>query len=380
MHRLLSFLSSLVAILAVIAVAVPAESQRPLLQASSQRPIDESRVVTLYGNVHPMARPEFDRGEVSPEMRLDRMVLVLKPSATQQAELDALVDAQQQLGSSLYHRWLSPQEFGAEFGPSASDVAKISSWLMSHGFSVEPLMAGRQQIIFSGTASQVADAFHTAIHRYVVDGVAHIGNSQEPQIPEALSPMVSGVLSLHDFRRSSSPKKVTEIANPLTTSGTAHYLYPADLAVIYDLTPLYTAGKNGTGASIAIVGRSNINLSDVSAFRSTSALVANQPTLIYTGSNPGFVSGDQDESTLDVEWAGALAPAAKVSLVVGASTATTDGVDLSAQYIVNQKTATVMSTELRKLRSVYGNDRIGVLQQPVGASGERGDQQLCFLG
>jgi pseudomonalisin len=70
--------------------------------------------------------------------------------------------------------------------------------------------------------------------------------------------------------------------------------------------------------------------------------------VILDGANPGLVSGDQDESTLDVEWSGAVAPGAAVRFVVAASTATTDGVDLSAQYIVNHKTANAMSTS-------YGN-------------------------
>ncbi len=121
-------------------------------------------------------------------------------------------------------------------------------------------------------------------------------------------------------------------------------MFPADFAVIYDLNSLYSEGTTGTGTSIAIAGRSNINLGDVVAFRSESGLKANNPAVILIGANPGLVSGDQDEATLDVEWSGAVAPASKVSLVVGDSTATTDGVDLSAQYIVNRATAPIVSS------------------------------------
>ena len=65
--------------------------------------------------------------------------------------------------------------------------------------------------------------------------------------------------------------------------------------------------------------------------------------MILAGADPGLVAGDQDESTLDVEWSGAVAPAAAVNLVVAASTATTDGVDLAAAYIVNHAAAPVVS-------------------------------------
>lgn len=352
-------------LLFVAAVIVLAMLSKGFAQSSALRnriagPIVDSDVVTLMGNVHPLARAESDRGTVDPETRLERMVLVLEPSAAQQSELDALTEAQQEPNSGLYRQWLSPQQYGARFGVSSSDLARITGWLASHGFTVEPLPAGRRLVLFSGTAQQVSDTFHTEIHRYAVNGVTHIANSQDPQIPKALAPVVAGVLSLHDFRRASASHPARQVAEPTTvrpenTQGGTHYLFPADYATIYNLNPLYAAGKTGSGASIAIVGRSNINLDDVRSFRSASGLIANQPTVVLDGANPGLVSGDQDESTLDVEWSGAVAPGAAVKFVVAASTSTSDGVDLSAQYIVNNKTATVMSTSYGNCEAYMGS-------------------------
>ena len=132
--------------------------------------------------------------------------------------------------------------------------------------------AGQRLVIFSGTAEQVADTFHTEIHRYAVNGAMHIANSQDPQIPSALAPVVAGVLSMHDFRKASASHPARQVANPENTQGGTHYLFPSDYATIYNLNPLYAAGKNGAGTSIAIVGRSNITLSDVTSFRSASGL------------------------------------------------------------------------------------------------------------
>ncbi len=305
--------------------------------------------MTLAGNVHSLARSEFDAGAVSAETQLDRMVLQLQPSAAQQAELDSLIEAQHDPDSPLYHQWLTPAEYGSRFGASAGDLARITAWLAGHGFKVEEISASGRLVTFSGNAGMVADTFHTEIHRYVVNGAEHIGNAQDPQIPAALAGVVGGVVSLHDFRRMSQIKARTELlpatgTRPQYSSGSTHYLFPADWATIYDLNSLYSAGTKGTGTSIAIVGRSNINLTDVATFRSDSGLTANAPTVILVSTNPGLVSGDQDESTLDVEWSGAVAPAATVKFVVGSSTQTTDGVDLSAQYVVNHATAPVVST------------------------------------
>jgi pseudomonalisin len=307
--------------------------------------IDENKVTTLLGNVHPMARAEFDRGAVSAETPLKHMVFQLQPSQTQQTALNDLVQAQHDPQSPLFHHWLTPAEYGSRFGASQQDLARITIWLTGHGFVVDEIPAGNRQVIFSGNAGQVEDTFHTQIHQYAVDGANHIANTQDPQIPSALAAVVGGIVSLHDFRHQSQIRSRTALsARPQNTAGSTHYLYPADWATIYDVNPLYQAGTTGAGSSIAIVGRSNINLADVMKFRSIAGLQANNPSVILVNTNPGLVAGDQDESTLDVEWAGAVAPAAALKFVVAASTSTTDGIDLSAQYIVNHATAQVMST------------------------------------
>jgi uncharacterized membrane protein len=337
-------------------------------------PIDESQMVTLQGNVHPMARGEFDRGSVSSEMRLEQLVLKLEPSASQQAELDALVEAQHDPTSPLYQQWLAPEEYGARFGVSAGDLQKIASWLQRHGFKIEEIPTGNLLVIFSGTAEQVEETFHPAMHIYEVNGVQHVANALDPQIPSALAGVVSGVVSLHDFRRQSqsTTRKALTAAVPEYSSGGTNYLFPADWATIYDLNSLYASGVTGTGTSIAIVGRSNIVLSDVALFRTTSGLPANQPTVVMVSTDPGLVSGDQDESTLDVEWSGATAPGATVKFVVGASTATSDGVDLSAQYAVNHNTAPVMSTSYGSCEQDMGTTELAFynsLWQQAAAEG-----------
>jgi subtilase family serine protease len=285
------------------------------------------------------------------------MLLLLEPSAAQQAELDALVAAQQNPASPLYRHWLTPAQYGARFGASAHDLSRVVAWLAAHGFTVEEIPPGNRLVVFSGTAGQISDTFHTQIHRYRIGGIAHIANAQDPQIPAALSGVVAGVVSLHNFRRTSEIKSRTALFaavarvvigpragfQPLYSAGSTHYLFPADFAAIYDLNPLYSAGTAGAGITIAIAGRSNINLSDAAAFRSISGLAPNPPSVILPGADPGLVAGDQDESTMDVEWSGAVAPNAAVSLVAAPSTATTDGIDLAAQYIVNHRTAPVVS-------------------------------------
>jgi subtilase family serine protease len=311
--------------------------------------------VALVGNVHPLARGEFDRGIASSGTRMERMVLTLKPTATQQAALDALVAEQQDPGSSLYHRWLTPEEYGARFGASDANLANVTSWLAAQGFTVEEIPEGRQSVIFSGDVAQVSSAFGTEMHRYNVDGVDHIANAQEPGIPSALAGVVGGIVSLNDFHSQPALREARTLAAlPEYSAGSTHYLFPADFATIYDLNSLYSAGTNGTGIKIAIAGRSNINLADMASFRSIAGLAANSPTVILDGVDPGLVSGDQMESTLDVEWSGAVAPRATINLVAAASTSSTDGIDLASQYAVNHAAAPILSVSYSNCEQAMG--------------------------
>ncbi|WP_058187819.1 S53 family peptidase [Terracidiphilus gabretensis] len=285
-----------------------------------------------------------DLGLLAGETRLDRMILLMKPTAGQQADLNTLLAAQQDPHSQQYHQWLTPAQFGARFGASAANLAKASAWLRANGFRVDEIPAGRGLIYFSGNAWQVEEAFHSPIHRFVSANGEHITNVVAPEIPASLSGFVAGVVSLNNLRRQSAIQMHKQLtARPQWNLDESHYVFPGDLAAIYDINPLYASGTTGAGVSIAIAGRSNILTSDVAAFRDAAALAANKPTVVLPDGNFFPSPGDQAEATLDVEWAGAIAPAAKVTLVSEESTATTDGVDLASAYIVNNAVAPVVS-------------------------------------
>ena len=247
--------------------------------------------MTLAGNVHPLARAASSSATVDLSTSMAHMILNLKGSAAQEAALDQLIAAQNNPKSPLYHRYLTPQSFAAQFGAAPSDIAKITAWLESHGMHVEQVPAGNRALIFSGTAAQVNDAFQTEIRRYKVAGASHYANATDPKIPAALAGAIGGVVKLHDFRHGSniSMSKVLRAADPTSphyTSGSAHYLTPADYSIIYDINPVYTAGINGTGQAIAVIARSDIYLSDVQTFRSTFGIESQQSAVYCDQQRP----------------------------------------------------------------------------------------------
>ena len=283
---------------------------------------------------------------------MDRMLLVLSRSPEQEAALQALLAAQQNPSSPQFRKWLTPEEFGERFGAADQDIATITAWLESQGFHVDRVSTGKSVIEFSGTAGQVQNAFHTGIHKYVVNGESHWANASDPQIPAALASVISGVATLHNFKKKTqlirSEQKFEAMyqvgAQPQFTSGTTHALSPGDYAIIYDLTPLFQAGINGFGRTIAVVGRTNIDVADVNQFRTVFGLASNPPQIVLNGADPGDLGGGEEaEAVLDTSWAGATAPQATVKLVVSKSTNASDGVDLSEEYIVNSNFADVMT-------------------------------------
>jgi hypothetical protein len=334
-------------------------AQQPAVQPRITQAIDESTLTVLRGNTPPLALARYDRGTARPSLPMQRMLLVLKRSPEQDAGLLRLLDEQQDKSSPNYHKWLTPEQFGKQFGPADGDIQTVTSWLASHGFQVARVSKGRTVIEFSGTAAMVQEAFHTAIHNYVVGGERHQANASDPQIPSALASVVAGVASLHNFH--SKPQiRVVEQSIParykpgsppeVNFGGTPprHALGPADFYTIYNALPLITAGKMGTGVKIAVLGRTDININDVfdffgiflSSFSPGPVLVSQY----NDGPDPGDLGGGEEaEAVLDTSWSLALAPNAAITLVVSASTDTTDGVELSELYIVDNDLADIMT-------------------------------------
>ena len=358
-----------------LAIPLPAWTQTTPTPSRIVESVNEGALVTLRGNTHPLAQPQYDQGAAPPDLPMARMLLVLKRSDAQEAALQALLDAQQDRNSPSYHQWLTPDQFGQQFGPSDQDMQAITLWLGLRGFQIGNISRGRAIIEFSGTAQQVQQAFHTEIHKYVVNGVEHWANASDPQIPAALAPVIESINSLHNFEkkpmyrlvRKPSAGSAASVAPALGSETTivdqalcgddCYFVSPYDFATIYNVLPLWNATPaiDGTGETIAIVNRSNINPQDITDFRSLFALPPNNPQVILNGPDPGLVPGDETEADLDVEWSGAVATGATIDLVIAQSTSATDGVDLAAAYAVDNNVAPILSESFGQCELFLGN-------------------------
>jgi hypothetical protein len=306
------------------------------------QPVEQGSWAPIAGSVHPLTGSAMDEGLADNAKKLGGLTINFRRTAAQEASLQALLQAQQTPGSSKYRRWLTPAQFGEQFGMSSSDLAKVSAWLQQEGFTIDSVAQSSNSISFSGNVAAVERAFRTQIHSYSLNGEQHFANAMNLSVPAAMAGTVISVRDLDDFR----PKPGVQFArrsasgtNAHFTSGQTgiHFMTPGDFAVIYDVDPLYSAGDTGKGLAIAIVGQTDIVASDITDFRAAAGLPINNPTVVTVpGSTPktvadGAVSHDLQESDLDLEWAGGVATGASIILVNSAD------VDGSLQYAIQNQ-------------------------------------------
>ncbi len=352
----------------VLTLSAAAQIQpKPLVTRS----IDKNRVIALHGSLHPLAEARYDRGAVSNSFSAGRMLLLLNRPPEREAALQQLLQNLHTRGSASYHKWLTPEQFGAQFGPADADIEAAAAWLVSQGLQVVRTSRSRQFIEFSGTAGNLSQAFHTEIHEYNVNGETHYANATELKIPEALAPLIRNVAPMNNFRAEPyvkvvGPAQMThakKVAAPQWTApnqyGTSNpyefTVTPEDFATQYNLAPLYQAGVNGAGQTIGIINESNIDLSLVDAYQKLFGVAGTPPQVVVDGDDPGDLIGVDVEAYLDVELAGAVAPKATVDLYIASAGYLIDPLALAAVRAVEDNQASVLSVSFGQCEAYLGN-------------------------
>jgi len=339
--------------------------------------IDSARLVALPGKSRALRAHAQDQGRVADSFPLPYITLTFVPSPQQRAALSKLLAKQQKPSSPYYHKWLTPEEYADRFGISPRDMQRVQQWLESQGFSVIQTARGRDWVAFSGTARQVTSTFHTEIHRYTRNGEVHFANATEPSVPTDLRELIAGYRGLDDFAPRSLPvgnlrvhslnsQAVAKANDTVVTTnpddGTttiSHFLAPDDVATIYNLSPLYKAGTDGTGQRLVVVGQSEASLADIQEFRQTFQLPANDPDLVLVpgSENPGHTS-EEFQGDMDLEWAGAVARNAKITYVYAAPSS--GGAFAAAQYAIDNNLAPVISMS-------YGSCEFSLAGTPISS-------------
>jgi Pro-kumamolisin, activation domain len=373
-HKLgFASVSLVVATLFINSPCATAQVESGLRRPRVVQPVQESNRIALPGNVRPEAQPQNDRGRVADALPLEHMLLQLKRSPEQEKALQQWIDELHTKGSPNFHHWLSAREFGERFGLAPADLDVVTAWLESHGLRVNVVYPSGMLIDFSGTAGQIRAAFQTEIHYIEVKGERHIANMSNPRIPAALASVITGVVSLHDFRP--HPMYRLRKAKPEFTftdflGGLNYAVVPADLATIYNLNPVFAAGLTGQGQTIVLIEDTDVfSAADWSTFRSTFGLAGyssasftqvHPPAPPSQPSNncgaPGVIAPNDAEAILDAQWASAAAPSAATMIAACADTQTTFGGLIAMQNLINGSSAppSIMSISYGQCETVNG--------------------------
>ena len=362
MTRKLLACLSLFFVLGAVVSAATVNTPQPQTVSRITEPVNDNLRVVLKGNVPRQAQAQHDQGAVPASMAASRLFLVLKHSPTQAQAVREYIDSLQNKSSSNYHKWLTPEEFGARYGPSDEDLKTVTDWVASHGFTVNRVAKARNEIEFSGTAGSVQEAFHTSIHSYAMDGEQHYSIATDPEIPAALAPVVAGVTKLNNFspQRNVMPgkpgkwnteKKAGRDFTGIIDEDPYLFLVPADVAAIYNtpnakLNPAYTGPTyDGTGVTVGIIGDANFTMQDVANYRAfflNDTSTAHLPNVIIDGNDPGL-NNDSIEAILDNEVLGGVAPGATINFYTAASTEVQDGLFLAISRALDDNAVSILN-------------------------------------
>lgn len=372
--RVAAALAACFGTLATAAYAMP-------FQSRIKGAIENGSRVTLAGTRTLRARAANDRGVVAPSTELQGMSLIFSRSQAQEADLQALLDAQQNPASPQYHQWLTPAEFTARFGLDDADLAKVQSWLQSQGFAVTGVSNSHDRIYFTGTAQQVAAAFGTELHRYAHNGQTRIAPAADISVPAALSTVVRTLANVSTYRP--HPHMVVKPTTKFTSSQSSgsHFLTPGDVSTIYDVKPAYNAGYNGAGQSIAVVGQSAVLSADITNFQTAAGVAVKAPTMVLmpgTGSSTVY-SGDESESDLDLEYTSGMAPGATIYFVYTGSSKNYSVFD-ALQYAVDTDIAPIISVSYGDCEQDLGSSNYSGLNAVLQQAAAQGQTVVAAAG
>ena len=335
--------------------------------------IDNEQRTVLPALHHPLAIASNDIGRVSGEEPMIAMAMHLKPTAKQSADLEELLAEQLDPKSINYHHWITAEQFGERFGADSEDLAKITAWLVSQGFAVLPAPRSRGWIDFNGTTAQAETAFNTEIHRYQATDRTFYANATAPSLPSAFAAMVREIQGLDSYSNTRPVSKSLRRGVPMAADRSARFPQPdftgngnygmcaGDAQIIYNSQPLYALQPtiDGAGQTVATHGNYPATGAEFNAFRTYCGLPAQNLTIIELPGTPaGWDPGadDDEEGQLDIEWVGAMAPAAQTVYVYGTNQ------DSALSYVVDNHLASVVSSSW----SGNAGDSLGKLANAQG--------------
>ncbi len=365
----MSGISAAIAAIVILAVA-------GIAHAGSTAANPNSNGYTISNNTPGFIKHATDTGALDPTQTM-AVTVWLKLHNTNQ--LDQLVQQQHTKGNGNYHKWIDQATFNATYAPTAQEVNSFENFAQGHKLSVLSVSDDNAYVKVSGTVGDIEKAFHVTIDNYTFQGQSYFANTGDPSINDASGAHVDAISGLdnYDFMpdlafptapgeqaqgvpensgsnglffesqcfRSPETETFTGGGSTATytgnrfgsdiTNNTLGHLppcgyQPSEVQTAYGMNALYSAGLDGTGQTVVITdafGDATIQ-NDANVFSSLYGLPPLDASNFQLISAPGTLNFKDNnvkhfgplnwpiEITLDVEWVHAMAPKAKIDLVI----------------------------------------------------------------
>lgn len=243
------------------------------------------------------------------------VTVVVRPRTATRDEADAL--ARQPLAQRTY---VDRAAFADRYGADPSDIAAIETFALAHDLVVLEASVARRSIVLEGTLAALVAAFETSLFwatgpaasdatGSAADDATYRGRSGTVTVPLDLAGIVVGVFGLDD--RAQARAHIRRAVVAPRAAGTAG-MSPLDVAKAY----AFPAG-DGKGQTIALIelGGGYVQ-ADIDAYFSSLGVAAPSVTSVSVDGGANAPVGDPNsadgEVMLDIEVAGAIAPAAKI--------------------------------------------------------------------
>jgi len=319
----------------------------------------ENQRIALTGQIVPLVSKAHLIGSAQGQQELNLSV-GLQPR--NQAELNALLSNQSDPHSPLYHRYLTPQQFADEFGPTAQQQQQVVDYLHQQGFSVTNVAPNGLLIDARGTVAQAQAAFQVAINTYQSGTRSFYANASPPTIPASVSSLIVSIGGLDNSVQmrplyqlaGHKPKprqlgKRSSLAPRATQSGYG----PTELTGAYDSTPLQQAGIQGNNQTVAVFELDGYQSSDITQYLQNYSLGSPSISNVLVDGFNGAAGAGAIEVDLDIEVVAAMAP--KATQIVYEGPNSTQGVNDTYNKIVTDNKAQITTISWGECESATGN-------------------------
>ncbi len=238
--------------------------------------------------------------------RWERLDLEIGLPLRNQAALARLLQQLYDPASTNYHRFLTPMEFAARFGPTADDYQAVIKFAQSQGLTVTSQHPNRTLVVVRGTVEEIEKTFHVnlVVFEHPAEARTFYAPDGEPSVDLAVP--ILAISGLDNYFQPRPQFKQIPVDKPRPASGSG----PFGFYLGYDFRRAYVPGVSltGSGQTVALVEFDGYYPQDVAAYEALAGLPDVPIAKVLLDGFNGSPGSANIEVALDIDMAISMAP------------------------------------------------------------------------